>query len=88
MFMWIDGKRTSLLLFLLIIFSGVTSDFLIRLIGSIFCIHRLYKGMNFYKLKHYKRNRKMAVFTLRYVINKHFQNLISFDNNEWKKVQI
>ena len=74
MFLWIDTKRSSLLLFLLVLFSGVASDFLLRLIGSIFCIHRLYKGMNFYRFKHYPRNKKVALYTLRYIMNKHFQN--------------
>jgi hypothetical protein len=77
MFLWIDTKRSSLLLFLLVLFSGVASDFLLRLIGCIFCIHRLYKGLNFYRLKHYSRNKQIALYTLRYIMNKNFQNLIS-----------
>lgn len=76
MFLWVDGKRTTLLLFILVIFSGVTSDYLLRLLGSIFCVHRLYKGLNFYKFKHYPRNRKIAIYTLRYIINRHFPYLI------------
>ena len=75
-FLWIDTKRSLLFLMILLIFSGIANDFLVRIIGVIFCVHRLYKGMNFYKLKHYSRNRKVAVFTLRYIIKKHFSNLV------------
>ena len=83
LFLWIDGKRTLFLLILIVVFSGVASDFLFRFIGTVFCIHRLYKGMNFYSFKHYSRNKKIGLFTLRYLLNKHFSHLIptttSFD---------
>lgn len=77
LFLWVDLKRTLLILFLLTIFSGVASDFLIRIIAIIFCTHRLYKGMNFYAFKHYERNRKIAVYTLRYILNKNFSLIIN-----------
>jgi hypothetical protein len=81
LFMWVDTKRSSLLLLVLVIFSGVANDFLVRAIGTIFCIHRLYKGMKYYSFKHYQRNRRIAVYTLRYIIKKHFMTLIQYDEN-------
>ncbi len=81
LFLWVDSKRSSLLLLILVIFSGVANDFLVRSIGTIFCIHRLYKGMKYYAYKHYQRNRRIAVYTLRYIIKRHFLSLIQYDEH-------
>lgn len=54
----------------------MANNYLFRGIGVIFCIHRLVKGINFYRIKHYNNNRKLAIYCLRYIINKSFYYLL------------
>lgn len=75
-FSWADPRRSIFIFAALILISYVANIYLIRGIGTIFCIHRLVKGKTFYALKHYKNNRKMAIFSLRYIINKSFTELL------------
>ena len=74
---WVDPNRTILILILLFIVSGVANTFLIRGIVILFSIHRLYKGMNFYREKHYKSNRRFAIYATRYIINKCYPQMVS-----------
>ena len=78
---WIDPKRTIFLLMVLFIFSGLASDYLIRGIISIFCIHRFVKGLHFFQHKHYNNNRRFAVYCMRYLMHKHFPNIIGARRN-------
>ena len=74
---WFDPKRTIFLLAIILIFSGVASGYFVRLIISLFCIHRFVKGMHFFHKKHYVNNRRFAVFCLNYIIRKNFPQIIS-----------
>jgi len=75
-FSWADPRRTIIIFSLLFFISNVANVNLLRLIGFFFCTHRLVKGLNFYTIKHYSNNRKLAVYCLRYVINKEFKSLL------------
>jgi hypothetical protein len=75
-FSWADPRRTVIIFSLLFFISNVANVNLLRLIGCLFCTHRLVKGLNFYKVKHYTNNRKLAVYCLRYVINREFKSLL------------
>lgn len=75
-FCWADPRRSMLIFLVLLAIAIVASNYLFRGIGIIFCMHRLYKGANFYKLKHYHNNRKLAIYCLRYIINKSFPQLL------------
>lgn len=73
---WYDSLRTFAFIMLILIFSGVASGIFIRSIVTVFCIHRFYKGTYFYRRKHYRNNRKFAVYCLNYILTKNFPNLI------------
>lgn len=73
---WVDYKRTLFLATLLLMLTGLASGSLVRILVSLFCIHRFYKGMFFYDHKHYKRNRMFAVYSLRYILQKYFPSII------------
>ena len=60
--------------------TGVASSILIRVGVSVFCLNRLRKGMNFYDYRHYSRNRKFAVYCLRYILQKDFPEIIGDKN--------
>lgn len=73
---WIDPKRTLFILAILLVFSGLASGLLIRAIVCLFCCHRFVKGLNFFDFKHYRNNRRFAVYSLSYIMHKHFGNII------------
>lgn len=73
---WVDYKRTLFLSTLLLILTGLASGSLVRLLVSLFCIHRFYKGLFFYDHKHYKTNRMFAVYSMRYILQKSFPTII------------
>lgn len=73
---WVDYKRTTFIAMLLLILSGLASGTLVRILVSLFCVHRFYKGMFFYDHKHYLNNRKFAVYCLRYILQKSFPTII------------
>lgn len=73
---WVDYKRTLFISTLLLILTGLASGSLLRLVVSLFCIHRFYKGMFFYDHKHYVRNRMFAVYSMRYILQKSFPTII------------
>lgn len=73
---WVDYKRTIFIATLLLILCGIASGALVRILVSLFCIHRFYKGMFFYDKKHYARNREFAVYSLRYILQKSFPQVI------------
>jgi hypothetical protein len=66
---------------LLFIVTGLANGWLVRILVSLFCIHRFYKGLFFYREKHYVRNRMFAVYSLRYIIQKNFPNIIGDKKN-------
>ena len=82
-FSWADYRKSVIILVLLIFISNVANNYILRTIGVIFCIHRLVKGVSFYKIKHYNNNRKLAIYSLRYIINKSFPTLLP---NKLKKI--
>lgn len=73
---WVDPKRTIFIICLLYILLGIANGWLIRIIVTLFSTHRLVKGMEYYTKKHYKLNRTFAVYGIRYIINKHFPELL------------
>lgn len=75
-FSWADPRRSLVFFLLLVLLVSVASGYLLRGIGVVFCIHRLYKGNSFYRVKHYHNNRKLAIYALRYVVNKVFPHLL------------
>jgi hypothetical protein len=75
-FSWADRRRSFVVFMLLVLIASVASNYLFRGIGIVFCLHRLVKGANFYRLKHYNNNRKLAIYSLRYVVNKSFPHLL------------
>lgn len=78
-FSWADPRRTIIIFGLLFLISNVANIYLLRAIGCLFCTHRLVKGLNFYEIKHYTNNRKLATYSLRYIINKEFSYLLPKD---------
>ena len=78
---WMDYKRTTFLAKLLLILKGLASAWLVRILVSLFCIHRFYKGLFFFREKHYVRNRMFAVYCLRYIMQKSFPNVIGDSSN-------
>lgn len=73
---WADPRRSIIIFGILIFISIVANNYIFRGIGTIFCIHRLYKGKLFYTVKHYNNNRKLAIYCLRYILNKSFISLL------------
>ena len=84
MLVWADPRRSIFLFALLVFVSNVASNYLFRAIGIVFCLHRLWKGRNFYRLKHYNNNRKLAIYCLRYIVNKCFSSLLP---NRTRKIE-
>lgn len=80
---WADPRRSVIIFGILLFVSIVASTYIFQIIGTIFCVHRLYKGITFYKSKHYANNRKLAVYCLRYIINGQFSSIIG---NKEKKI--
>lgn len=78
---WVDYKRTAFLATLLLILTGLASGWLVRVLVSLFCVHRFYKGLFFYREKHYVRNRMFAVYGLRYIMHKYFPAVIGDSKN-------
>lgn len=78
---WVDYKRTAFIATLLMILSGIASGWVVRILISLFCIHRFYKGLFFYREKHYTCNRMFAVYSLRYIMQKYFPNVIGDKKN-------
>ena len=75
-FSWADPRRSMVIFIILVVIAGLASNYLFRGIGIVFCLYRLHKGLNFYKMKHYRNNRKLAIYSLRYIINKSFPHLL------------
>lgn len=73
---WADPRRSLVVFLLLVLIACVASSYLFRGIGIIFCLHRLWKGESFYRIKHYNNNRKLAIYGLRYIVNKAFYHLL------------
>ena len=73
---WADPKRSVIIFGILLFVVTVAQPWIFQLIGTIFCIHRLVKGKIFYEHRHYVSNRKLAVYSLRYIMNLHFPTLI------------
>lgn len=73
---WADPRRSLFVFLTLVLIACVASTYLIRAIAIIFCLHRLWKGENFYRLKHYHSNRRLAIYSLRYIVNKAFPHLL------------
>ena len=78
---WVDAKRTIFFLCLLVILFGVASGWVIRIIVTLFSIHRLMKGMEYYNARHYPLNRNFGIYGIRYIINKHFPELFGHKTN-------
>lgn len=79
MLCWADPRRSIIVFCILLFAANVASTYIFQAIGTIFCLHRLYKGHSFYKSKHYTNNRKLAVYCLRYIINLNFSTLLGKD---------
>ena len=73
---WADPKRSAIIFGILLFIVTVAQPWIFQLIGTIFCIHRIVKGLNFYEKKHYASNRKLATFSLRYIMNLDFSVMI------------
>jgi fatty-acid desaturase len=73
---WADPRRSLVIFLLLVLIACVASSYLFRGIGIVFCLHRLWKGESFYRIKHYNNNRKLAIYALRYIVNKAFPHLL------------
>jgi hypothetical protein len=73
---WADRRRSIIIFCILFFIANVANTYIFQIIGTIFCIHRLYKGIKFYEKRHYFNNRKLAVYCLRYILNKKFSQLI------------
>lgn len=73
---WVDQKKTILIVVLLFLSTSFASGALIRVGLLFFSINRLRKGKNFYAKKHYEKNRKLAVYCLRYILHKSFPEII------------
>jgi hypothetical protein len=83
-FSWADPRRSIIIFLLLILISSIASSYLFRGIGIVFCLHRLWKGKGFYRFKHYNNNRKLAIYCLRYILNKTFASLLP---NKARKIE-
>lgn len=64
----------------LLIATGIATGNLIRIIISIVCIVKMIKGPSYYRNKHYNHNRKVAIYALRYIMQKSFPNIIGNKN--------
>lgn len=73
---WADSKRSIIVFAILIFVANVANTYIFQFIGTVFCVHRLYKGYGFYHHKHYTNNRKLAVYSLRYIMNEIFSYLL------------
>ena len=87
MLVWADSKRSIYIFMILLFVVLVAEPYIFQIIGTIFCIHRLFKGLNFYEKKHYSSNRKLAVYCLRYIMNLHFSALITNKDKKIKTIQ-
>ena len=73
---WVDYKRTLIICFVLLLLLGIASGWVMRIIITFVCIHRIVKGLEYYKEKHYQDNRKFAIHGLKYIIEKNFPSLM------------
>lgn len=76
---WADPRRSIIVFVILLLVANVASTYIFQFIGTVFCVHRLFKGYGFYHHKHYRNNRKLTVFALRFIINQNFTLILGKD---------
>jgi len=64
----------------LLILTGLASGITVRILVCLLCIGKLVTGMSFYRSNLYRNNRKFAVYSLRYILQKSFPTIISNKN--------
>lgn len=81
---WVDTRKTILVAMIVLIMTGLASGTTLQLIISGVCAAKLAKGTSYYHHKLYQNNRRLAIYTLRYILQKDFPYLIgkpSFTKN-------
>lgn len=67
---WIDYRKTVFVAFILLILAGIASGTAVQLILCAVCVAKIVKGPNYYRYKLYGKNRRFAVYSLRYILQK------------------
>jgi hypothetical protein len=65
---------------ILLILTGLASGITVRIIICSVCVAKLVAGPAYYRSKLYARNRKFAVYSLRYILQKSFSEIIGNKN--------
>lgn len=72
LFCWVDFRKTTFLALIILISTGLASGTTFQLGICLFCTLKLIKGTSYYNHKLYKKNRKFAVYAMRYILEKSF----------------
>lgn len=67
---WIDYRKTVFVAFILLILAGITSGAAVEFILCAVCLAKIIKGPNYYRYKLYEKNRSLAIYSLRYILQK------------------